>query len=81
MVSQLKDIYTAAGNQYQILTFTANKEESVKALYNTAKRGFELPNSIAVAFDKEGKILFCASATPFSSEQNETSEEQERKEL
>lgn len=71
MVSQLKDIYTAAGNQYQILTFTTNKEESVKALYNTAKRGFELPNSIATAFDKEGKILFCASASPLPLEKKE----------
>ena len=64
MVSQLKDIYTAAGNQFQILTFTHKKEDSVKALYNTAKRGFELPNSLALAFDKNGAILFCASATP-----------------
>lgn len=74
MVSQLKDIYTAAGNQYQILTFTANREESVRALYNSAKRNFELPNSIAAAFDKEGKILFCASATPLPAEQKEKKE-------
>ena len=74
MVNQLKDIYTAAGNQFQILTFTGNREESVAALSNTAKRGFEMPNSIAVAFDKTGKILFCASATPLPAEQKEKSE-------
>ena len=74
MVSQLKDIYTAAGNQYQILTFTAKKDEAIKSLYNTAKRGFELPNSLAAAFDKEGKILFCASASPISPEQKEKKE-------
>ncbi len=74
MVSQLKDIYTAAGNQYQILTFTARKDEAIKSLYNTAKRGFELPNSLAAAFDKEGKILFCASASPISPEQKEKKE-------
>lgn len=74
MVSQLKDIYTAAGNQYQILTFTARKDEAIKSLYNTAKRGFELPNSIAAAFDKEGKILFCASASPILPEQKEKKE-------
>ena len=74
MVSQLKDIYTAAGNQYQILTFTARKDEAIKSLYNTAKRGFELPNSLAAAFDKEGKILFCASASPIPPEQKEKKE-------
>ncbi len=64
MVSQLKDIYTAAGNQFQIFTFTGNKDDCIQAVYNTAKRGFELPNSLALAFDKSGKILFCATATP-----------------
>lgn len=74
MVSQLKDIFTAAGNQFQIFAFTGSKEDSVKALYNTAKRGFELPNSIALAFDKRGKILFCASATPLPEVQKEKTE-------
>ncbi len=64
MVSQLKDIYTASGNQFQILTFTGNRDDSIKALSATAKRGFELPNSLAAAFDRQGKILFCASAAP-----------------
>ena len=71
MVSQLKDIFTAASNQYQIFTFTGDKEESLKALYNTSKRGFEMPNSLAAAFDRNGKILFCASETPVSTEQKE----------
>ncbi len=74
MVSQLKDIFTAAGNQYQIFNFTGKKDDSIRAVFNTAKRGFELPNSIAVAFDKSGKILFCASATPLPQEQKEKSE-------
>ena len=74
MVSQLKDIYTAAGNQFQIFTFTGKKEDSVKAIYTTAKHGFELPNSIAAAFDKTGKLLFCASATPLPEEQKPKSE-------
>lgn len=74
MVSQLKDIFTAAGNQYQIFNFTGNKDDSIRAVFNTAKRGFELPNSIALAFDKNGKILFCASATPLPQEQKEKSE-------
>ena len=74
MVSQLKDIYTAAGNQFQIFSFTNKRDDSVRALYNTAKNGFEMPNSIAAAFDKNGKILFCASATPLPEVQKEKSE-------
>ena len=64
MISQLKDLYSAAGNQYQIYSFTHNKEDSIKSIITTAEHGFEMPNSIALAFDQKGKILFCASNTP-----------------
>ena len=74
MVSQLKDIYTAAGNQFQIFAFTGNRDDSVEAISSTARRGFELANSLAVAFDKNGKILFCVSATPLPEVQKEKSE-------
>ena len=74
MVSQLKDIYTAAGNQFQIFAFTGNRDDSVDAISSTARRGFELSNSLAVAFDKNGKILFCVSATPLPEVQKEKSE-------
>ena len=74
MVSQLKDIYTAAGNQFQIFAFTGNRDDSVEAISSTARRGFELSNSLAVAFDKNGKILFCVSATPLPEVQKEKSE-------
>ncbi len=74
MVNQLKDIFTAAGNQYQIYMFTGKKEESVSAIASTARLGFEFPNSIAAAFDKKGKILFCTSATPLPIEAKEKSE-------
>ncbi|MBQ0051138.1 MAG: adenylate/guanylate cyclase domain-containing protein [Treponema sp.] len=59
MVSQLKDIYSAAGNQYQIFTFTNNREASISAIKATARRNFDQPFSSALAFDKDGKILFC----------------------
>ena len=78
MISQLKDIYSAAGNQYQIFTFTENREESIHSIANTARHGFEMPNSIAVAFDRTGKILFCASATPLPPIEDE-SEKSEKK--
>ncbi|MBE6354200.1 adenylate/guanylate cyclase domain-containing protein [Treponema sp.] len=62
MVSQLKDIFTAAGNQYQIYMFTGNRDDSISAVKSTAERGFELAHSAALAFDRDGKILFSVSA-------------------
>ena len=59
MVSELKDIYTAASNQYQIFTFTGDKEKSVEAIKSTAERSFSQPNSVALAFNENGEILFC----------------------
>ncbi|MDY2843923.1 MAG: adenylate/guanylate cyclase domain-containing protein [Treponema sp.] len=59
MVSELKDIYTAASNQYQIFTFTGDKEKSVEAIKSTAERSFSQPNSVALAFNESGEILFC----------------------
>lgn len=59
MVSELKDIYTAASNQFQIFTFTGDKEKSVEAIKSTAERSFSQPNSVALAFNENGEILFC----------------------
>lgn len=59
MVSELKDIYTAASNQFQIFTFTGDKEKSVEAIKSTAERSFSQPNSVALAFNESGEILFC----------------------
>ncbi len=59
MVSELKDIYTAASNQFQIFTFTGDKKKSVEAIKSTAERSFSQPNSVALAFNENGEILFC----------------------
>ncbi|MCR5219080.1 adenylate/guanylate cyclase domain-containing protein [Treponema sp.] len=58
MISQLKDMYTAAGNQYQIYMFTGKRQDSVNSIADGVSRGFELENSMALAFNIEGKILF-----------------------
>lgn len=60
MVSELKDIYSVASNQYQIYTFTNDEEKSVEAIKEAAQRSFSQPNSAAFAFDENGDILFCA---------------------
>ncbi len=67
MVSLLKDVYIAAGNQSQILAFSGDKKEAVSSIARTAKKGFSLPNSLAFAFDSDGNILFfvCANETSF----------------
>ncbi len=62
MVSRLEDIYSAAGNQYQIAQFTNDMDASVASIKNLARRSFEFENSLALAFDIEGKILFSACA-------------------
>ncbi len=58
MVSRLKDLYSAAGNQYQIYSFNGERQNCINALKSVSKNGFELPKSYAGAFDRQGNILF-----------------------
>lgn len=62
MVSELKDIYSVASNQYQIYTFTGNMRQSVDAIKQSAERSFSQPNSAALAFNENGEILFCTTS-------------------
>lgn len=58
MVSQLKDLFSAAGNQYQIYSFSGDRNGCIESLKNVAKKGFSMPKSFAGAFDRQGNILF-----------------------
>ena len=58
MVSQLKDLFSAAGNQYQIYSFSGDRNGCIESLKNVAKKGFSMPQSFAGAFDRQGNILF-----------------------
>ncbi len=58
MVSQLKDLFSAAGNQYQIYSFSGDRNGCIESLKNVAKKGFSMPESFAGAFDRQGNILF-----------------------
>src|SRR5574344_41570 len=62
MVSQLKDIYSTAGNQYQIYSFSGDRSSSMEAVETVARKGFEHPHSIALAFSRDGTELFSVSA-------------------
>lgn len=58
MVSRLKDLYSAAGNQYQIFSFNGERQTCIEALKSVSKKGFDFPKSFAAAIDRQGNILF-----------------------
>lgn len=62
-VTQLKDIYKNAQNQYQVYSYKHNKNECVQALEDSAAEDFSNPNSLALAFDRTGKLFFYISAS------------------
>jgi class 3 adenylate cyclase len=64
LVDRLKELYTNAGNQYQLSAFSGSSSEALRALESTAARGFSLPNSIALGVSRDGKVLFSACANP-----------------
>ncbi len=70
MVSRLKDLYTAAGNQYQISQFSGDRKASVETLKKVARKGFELPHSYAAAMDSKGNILFEVCANGDDTDEN-----------
>ncbi len=62
MVSQLKELYNTSSNQYQIYSYSGNKDESIDALCKVAKTGFANANSVALAVTSEGEIEFLSDA-------------------
>lgn len=61
-VTQLKELYKTASNQYQIYSYKKNKEDCVAALESAAAEEFGNPKSVAMGFDRTGKSLFWSSA-------------------
>lgn len=64
LVDRLKELYTNAGNQYQLAAFSGDTESACNALCTSAENGFSLPNSVAMGISKDGQILFLTSANP-----------------
>ncbi|MGN0731155.1 MAG: adenylate/guanylate cyclase domain-containing protein [Treponema sp.] len=58
IVNQLKEMYITAGNQYQIYSYSKEKDECIESLKKAASSGFSQPHSCAFAFDRTGKMLF-----------------------
>ncbi|MBP5403210.1 MAG: adenylate/guanylate cyclase domain-containing protein [Treponema sp.] len=64
MVNQLKELYINAGNQYQIYSYSKEREKCIESLEKTSKSGFSQKNSCAFAFDRTGKMLFFICSNP-----------------
>lgn len=61
LANELKELYITATNQYQIYSYSKNREECLESLKKAAATDFTQKNSIAFAFDRTGKILFFIS--------------------
>ena len=66
MVSQLKELYTTSSNQYQIFSYSGNKNETIEAMSKVAKTGFSNANSLAMGVSADGQIQFLAEANEFA---------------
>ena len=62
MVSQLKELYSTASNQFQIYSYSGNRDESIDSLCKVARTGFANPNSLALGVTDDGRIEFFADA-------------------
>ncbi len=62
MVNQLKELYTTSTNQYQIYSYSGNKNESIDVMCKVARADFQNENSLALGLSPEGDIQFIADA-------------------
>ena len=58
MVNQLKELYGNAGNQYQIYSYSKNRQECLESLEQAVSRDFLQKHSLAMGFDRTGEMLF-----------------------
>ena len=62
MVTQLKGMYKNASSQYQIYSYKKNREESLEKIASAVSEEFSSPHSVALCFDRTGRVLFYANA-------------------
>lgn len=58
MIEQLKELYNNSVNQYEIYSYSKNKEDSDNALKKIALAGFENENSVVLAVKRNGNLDF-----------------------
>ena len=61
MVDQLKELYNNSSNQYQIYTYSGNKEDSRESMEKIAASGFGNSNSVALGVSTDGTFQFLSS--------------------
>ena len=62
LVDRLKDLYTNAGSQYQLASFSHDTNAACEALKETSARDFAMPNSLALGIAPAGSIMFLSCA-------------------
>lgn len=62
MVSQLKELYTTSSNQFQIYSYSGNRDESIETMCKVAETDFANPNSLALGVTDDGGIEFFVDA-------------------
>lgn len=62
MVSQLKELYTTSSNQFQIYSYSGNRDESIETMCKVAETDFANPNSLALGVTDDGRIEFFVDA-------------------
>ena len=61
MTNQLKEVYTTAGNQYQIALFTKDRTASLHAIELASRRDLKLEHSRTFAVDRRGHLFFSSA--------------------
>lgn len=62
LVDQLKEIYTAATNQFEIYKYSQDREEALNTIVSSARRSFTQEESLAVGVEPTGIIVFSTTA-------------------
>ncbi|MBQ0167145.1 MAG: adenylate/guanylate cyclase domain-containing protein [Treponema sp.] len=61
LVDQLKEMYTAATNQFEIYKYSQNRDEALDAVSSSARRSFTQEASLAVGVEPTGLVTFSTS--------------------
>lgn len=61
LVDQLKEMYTAATNQFEIFKYSQDRDEALGAVASAAERSFTESESLAVGVEPTGTVTFSTS--------------------
>ncbi|MBO4731514.1 MAG: adenylate/guanylate cyclase domain-containing protein, partial [Spirochaetaceae bacterium] len=58
LVKELKEMYTQAGNQYEIYKFSGDEAACLESISRAAEKGFTRKHSMALGAKENGELLF-----------------------